>query len=358
MSIPTATIAQQRLSQQRLTQNPLATAAEVVAWMGAVQAQEYQGAKWSLYLRLQDATDEAIERAFADGAIVRTHILRPTWHFVTPADIRWMLALTAARVNAQDAGMCRQYELDDGLFARSNAALESALRGGRHLTRAEIGAVLAAAGIVATGLRLGLILHRAETDGLICSGPRRGKQFTYALLDERAPQTTRISRDEALTELARRYYVSHGPATAHDFAWWSGLTVTDARAGAEMAGSSLAREVIDGRTYWFAASPLPAPEPNEAVFLLPTYDEFLVGYAGFDALRRGGRSAEESGTFDSTLVIGGRVMGTWRRTIQKAAVAIAVTPFAPLSDAERDAVERAAQRYGAFVNLTAQCTIK
>jgi Winged helix DNA-binding domain len=352
------TVALQRLTQQRLTQNPLATPEEVVAWLGAVQAQDYQGAKWALYQRMREATDSAIERAVTNGSILRTHIMRPTWHFVTPADIRWMQALTASRNIAGSARMYRLHELDDTLLARSSQIIASALRGGRYLTRAELGSALAEAGIVATGLRLTLIVHRAELDAIVCSGPLRGKQFTYALLDERAPISRSLARDEALVELVRRYYTGHGPATIHDFAWWSGLTIADARAGVDMAGAYLAHEVFSGRTYWMSASMLPAAEPHQTALLLPTYDEFLVGYDGFDVSRRAGRPASESGgTFDSTLVVGGRVVGSWKRTFQKGAVAVDVTPFVPLNAGERQAVEAAARQYGEFVGKPVLCTI-
>jgi hypothetical protein len=351
------TVALQRLAQQRLTQNPPATPVEVVAWLGAVQAQDYRGAKWALYQRMRDATNSAIEQAVTNGSILRTHIMRPTWHFVTPSDIRWMQTLTAPRIIAGSARVYRLHELDDSLFARSNDIIAGTLRGGRYLTRAELGSVLAEAGIVAAGLRLTLIVHRAELDAVVCSGPLRGKQFTYALLAERAPNSRSLPQDEALAELVRRYYSGHGPATVHDFAWWSGLTVADARAGIEMAGAQLTPEVISGRTYWMSASMPPVAEPHQTALLLPTYDEFLVGYAGFDVSRRAGRLTSESGTFDSTLVIGGRVVGSWKRTFQKGAVTVDVTPFVPLTADERKAVEAAARRYGEFVGRPALCTI-
>jgi hypothetical protein len=351
------TVALKRLAQQRLTQNQLATPEEIVAWLGAVQSQDYQGAKWALYQRMRDATNSAIERAVADGSILRTHIMRPTWHFVTPTDIRWMQALSAPRIIAGSARMYRLHDLDEALLARSNEIISSTLRGGRYLTRAELGSALAAAGIAATGLRLTLIVHRAELDAVVCSGPLRGKQFTYALLDERAPLSRSLPRDEALTELVRRYYTGHGPATIHDFAWWSGLTLADARAGIDMAGAHLAHEVISGRTYWMSASIPPTAEPHQTALLLPTFDEFLVGYAGFDVARRAGRPAREGGTFDSTLVVGGRVVGSWKRTFQKGAVALEVTPFAPLTADEHEAVRAAARQYGEFAGVPALCTV-
>ena len=348
-------IALRRLAQQRLAARPLATAAEVVAWLGAVQAQDYPGAKWALGQRMRAATDDAIERAFSDGAILRTHVMRPTWHFVTPADIRWMLALTAPRVNAAMAYYFRQFELDDALFARTNAVIAAALQGGQHLTRAELGTALARAGINATGTRLAHIVSRAELDAVVCSGPRRGKQFTYALLDERVPPARPLSRDEALAELTRRYFMSHGPATVRDFTWWSGLTVASAKAGLDMAGSALSQETLGGQPHWFAPSELSAAAPSHAPYLLPTYDEFLVGYAAFDATRRGGEQRGQGAraplTFDAPLVIGGQVAGNWRRSFQRGTVVFERAPFAPLTAAEDAAVTTAAERYGQFLGM-------
>jgi hypothetical protein len=348
MSMPHLAIAHQRLYQQRLTHDPFATPGETVAWLGAVQAQEYPGAKWSLGLRMQSATDDVIEQAFTDGSILRTHVMRPTWHFVTPADIRWMLALTAPRVNVLNAYYYRQLELDEALFLRSNEVIAKALLGGKQLTRAELGSALAEAGIVAAGVRLAGIVQRAELDAVVCSGPRRGKQFTYALLDERAPQASVLKRDEALVKLTRRYFTGHGPATTKDFVWWSGLTVADVKAGLEMAASDLDHEVIEGQTYWFSASMPPAPEPSQAAFLLQTFDEFLVGYASFDKSRLGGR---ESVAFFSPIVSAGQVAGSWKRTFNKGEVVVELAPFAPLTAEGREAVTAAARRYGEFLGM-------
>jgi hypothetical protein len=344
----TPAIARQRLAQQRLTHNPCATPEEVVGWLGAVQAQDYAGAKWALGLRMHDATDDVIEQAFTDGSILRTHVMRPTWHFVTPSDIRWLLELTAPRVNAVNAYTYRQLELDDALFARGNTAIAKALQDSQPRTRAELGAALAAAGIDAAGPRLGHLMMRAELDGIICSGPQRGKQFTYALLEQRAPQSRRLPRDEALVELIWRYYTGHGPATAQDFVWWSGLTMADAKMGLALGAERLAHAVIDSQTYWFPASTPSPPPATEDAFLLPTYDEFVVGFAGFDKARRGGREAGAQVAFEAPLVIDGLVVGSWRRTIKQGTVVIDVAPFAPLTAAEREAVSAAARRYGAF----------
>ena len=343
-------IMRQRMAQQRLSQNQFSTPAEVVAWLGAVQSQDYLGAKWSLGLRMQAATDEAVEQAFNAGTILRTHVMRPTWHFVMPADIRWLLELTAPRLHAANATRYRQLELDEVLLRRSDDVIATALQGGRSCTRAELGAALAEAGILVKGLRFIYILFHAELDGIVCSGPRRGKQFTYALLDERAPHARRLPRDEALAELTRRYFIGHGPATVRDFTWWSGLTVADARAGLDMQTSALSHEVIDGQTYYFPASMLPAAKLPEQAFLLPTYDEILVGYSSFDKLRSGGQDNSKV-VFNPRIVIGSRVMGGWQRTFKKGAVVVEIVPFAPLTAADEAAIGAAAQRYGDFVGM-------
>jgi hypothetical protein len=214
----TLNIARLRLHNQLLSRTEFTEPEQVVAWLGAVQAQDYAGAKWALGLRLANATDAAIEEAIDRGRILRTHVMRPTWHFVTPADIRWMLELTAPRVRALLAYNDRQLGLDQVTFKKSSAVLEKALQNNQQLTRGELTPILEKAGIAVEGLHLGQLLTHAELDGLVCSGPRKGKQFTYALLEERAPEARLLEREAALAELSRRYFHSHGPATLQDFA--------------------------------------------------------------------------------------------------------------------------------------------
>jgi DNA glycosylase AlkZ-like len=353
-----ATLGMQRLWQQRLVGRPFGTPAAVVGWLGAVQSQEYLGAAWSLGMRLAEATEDAIEQAFTSGAILRTHVMRPTWHFVTPEDIGWLLELTASRIKATLAYYGRQLAIDDALLPRSNAVIARALEGGHFRTRAELAVDLAANGIAAEGQRLGHLVMSAELDAVICSGPRRGKQFTYALLAERAPNARTLSREEALSELTRRYFTSHGPATARDFSWWSGLTLADAREGLALAGEALTSAEIDGQTYWFPPSLADAVADGAAdttAFLLPTYDEYLVGYSGFGASLTGGRGNPERNQFTAAVVFGGRVIGNWRRTLSKQMATVEVAPFEPLSARERDAIFAAAQRYGAFLGLAVEC---
>jgi len=350
----TLDIAHLRLHNQRLSESEFKKPADVVKWLGAMQAQDYLGAKWALGLRMQDASDETIEEAFATGDILRTHVMRPTWHFVARADIRWLLKLTAPRVNAAFSYNYRKFELDDAVFKRSNKALANALRNGGQLTRENLRTVVQRAGIAADNLvRFIHILARAELDGVICSGGRTGKQFTYALLDERVPKTKVLTRDEALSKLARRYFTSHGPATLQDFAWWSGLTVADARKGVDMVEGHLIRDVIDGKTHWFPSSMPTIKRAGPIVCLLPAFDEYLIAYKDRSAAVGGKQATPGNIVFSSAIVIGGRVVGSWKRTFKKDAVIITLSPFSPLNKAETLAVTEAAHRYGSFLGLTA-----
>ncbi len=348
-------IAHQRLQNQFITQQAFEKAGDVVRWLGAVQAQDYAAAKWALGLRMQNSTDDLIEQAFTDGTILRTHVMRPTWHFVLPADIRWMLALTAPRVKAAIAYYDRTLGLDDTFFTLSNALLAKALQGGKQLTRTELVSVLQQADIATDNLqRIGHIIMRAELDGIICSGARRGRQFTYALLDERVPQIRTLDRNEALAELASRYFMSHGPATLQDFVWWSGLTVADAKAGLEMVTSQLMYEVIDSQTYWRSASTPPANDLSQTVYLLPNFDEYTVGYTDRSAIIDAS-DAEKFNTrvnvLNPIIVLNGRVVGTWKRTMNKDAVILTPSLFTPLNEAETRALDESANRYGTFLEM-------
>jgi hypothetical protein len=250
--------------------------------------------------------------------------------------------------------MYRQLELDDDLFGRSNAAIAEALTGAQYLTRTELGAVLGQASIVAEGIRLGYIVHRAELDAIVCSGPRRGKQFTYALLDERAPQAKTLERKEALAKLTKRYFTSHGPAMAQDFAWWSGLTLADVREGLDMVQGALIQEMVDGQTYWLSPDGPVAKAPSPTAYLLPNYDEYLISY-------RDSRPAFEpeytqlfmlrNVVFSHFVVIDGRVVGSWKRTFEKKTVVITLRLFEPLSEAQFHAIHAAAERYGSFLGM-------
>ena len=344
-------IAQQRLSNHHLTSATFEKPADVVRWFGAVQAQDYYGALWALGLRMQNASAAEVEQAMADGAIVRTHPMRGTWHFVAAEDIRWLLALTAPRMIARSAYYYRQLDLDEATIAASGAVIARTLQGGKQLTRRELVEALERAGVVTDGLRLTFLIMRAELDGIIVSGARRGKQFTYALLDELVPPSRMLERDEALAELARRYFTSHGPATIQDFAWWSDLSIADARAGVEMARPHIAQETICGQTYWLAPAQSTAPITPPVVCLLPPYDEYTVAYKDRGAIldpayAEWARTRE--GILNSVIAINGQIVGSWRREMTKDAIHSFLNPFVLFSEVEMRAAEASANRYGAF----------
>jgi hypothetical protein len=343
-------IADQRLRNQRITRPGPSRPENVVAWMGAVQAQEYGPAKWALGLRSgRGITDAAVERTIAKGRILRTHLLRPTWHFVTPADIRWMLELTGPEVHRRMAPYDLQFGLDSAVMTRAAGVIERALGDGQCRTRAELGSELERAGLPGKSRELAHIMMYAEMEGLICSGPRRGKQFTYALLADRAPAARRLPRDEALAELALRYLRSHGPATVRDFVWWSGLKTTDAKRGVEMSGAR-SREA-DGLTYWsLTRSARREPIPKTSVHLLPVYDEYLVAYRDHRAVPR---PAYTFGSFQHALVIAGQVVGTWRTIPGRTGLVVNVAAERRLTAAERRSLAQMVARYGKFLGVRA-----
>lgn len=347
-------IPRSRLHNQFLSQTNFTEPSQVVAALGAVQSQDYAGGKWGLGLRMNGATDAALDKAFNEGRILRTHILRPTWHFVAPEDIRWMLALTGPRVHTVNGFMYRQQELDPATIKKSHGALEKILQGNNHLTRPELGAALEQAGIKnAGGIRLSYIVMSAELDGLICSGPRRGKQFTYALLEERAPKIRPWTREEALAELTRRYFTTRGPGTLHDFTWWSGLTMAEAKEGIESVRSQFMSEVIDEKTYWFDGSVSPVKEKSPTAHLLPNYDEYFIGFKDRSAIgevaKRAGIRSDDPSFLAHVIVLDGQLVGGWKRTIKKNTAQIELMLITELTKAQQRAVDRALSRYGEFL---------
>jgi hypothetical protein len=325
--------------------------------LGAVQAQDYPFAKWGLAQRTRNGTDTTVEKELDDGVILRTHVLRPTWHFVLAADIRWMLALTAPRVNAVLASYDWTLGIDEAVLRRSRAVMTKVLQGGKHLTRAELSLAMQRARINTEGTqRLARLVMHAELDGLICSGARRGKQHTYALLEERAPRAKTLDRDEALFELAKRYFNTRGPATVNDFAWWSGLTKSDAKRAAQAAESELEYEIIDGRGHWF---PTPARFKTRSplAHLLPNYDEYFIGLKDRSAMMSTLKGAGVKGvTFlgGHILTINGQIRGGWARVLKGQATNIELKVHGPLTDAEHRAVAKEVKRFGAFLGLSAK----
>jgi hypothetical protein len=339
-----------RLANQRLTGTTFSKAREVVSWLGAVQAQDYTGAAWGVAQRARNLTAAAFEREFAAGRILRTHVMRETWHFVAQADIRWLQALTGPRVRAASSYYTTRLAIDARLMTRVRTIVERALEGGQYLTRGELaGRLLQDGRIEAAGQRLAYIVMALELDAVICSGPRRGKQFTYALVEERAPRARVLSRDEALAELARRYFQSHGPATVPDFAWWSGLPVKDARA----AAATVAAELV-------LREPPALERVAGADFLLPNYDEYLIAYrdrgAVIDPARTRNLGIFTTQEYPHYVVLDGRVAGSWRRNIGAREASVVMKLYGRATTRQRVFLARAAARYGEMLGM--RCAVE
>jgi hypothetical protein len=300
------------------------------------------------------ATEADVEQAIADRTIVRTWPIRGTIHFVAAEDVRWMLELVAPRTVARSARRLRELDLDDATFVHSEKLFVDALQGGKRLSRNAMYALLETAGISTAGQRGIHILWRLAQDGVICFAIREGRQQTFALLEEWVPKAKTLQHDEALAELARRYFVSHGPATLQDFAWWSGLPASEARAGLEMVESQLAREVVDNRTYWHSAL-ADAGDMSPTAYLLPPYDEYIVAYRDRSAVLDSAHAIQAGygGILSPTVVVDGRVVGTWKRVLKKNAIVVTPTYFTKISEAQAHAVAVAADRYGRFLNRPA-----
>ena len=350
-----------RLHHQQLVRSSKRDPAEVVAWLGAMQAQDFSGAKWAIGLRAPACHESSIDEAFNTGRILRTHVLRPTWHFVAAADIKWLLALSAPRVLANNAYYYQQLGLDKKVFNRSCAMMSRVLEGGEFKTRAELAIALKRAKVPADGLKLAYIMMHAELEGVITSGPRRGKQFTYALLDERAPKARELDRGEAVAELVKRYFASHGPATSRDCVWWSGLTVKDAQLGVEAASPKLHKESIGGREYWSGTPRAVSAPKGCTALLLPNYDEYLIAYKDrggvVDAQRAANLVARSNGAFSHHLVIDGRLAGSWTRTLKGNSVLVEVAPYHKLTPAQQRAVMSAVDCFGEFLAVPASLSI-
>jgi DNA glycosylase AlkZ-like len=350
-----ADIVRFRLVSQKIAASRCKDPAQVVSSLGAMQAQDYLGTLWAIGLRLPGATEKDVERAIADRTILRTWPLRSTLHFTAAADVHWLLELTAPRILSTASLRFERYGLDTAVLARIRKLLVKTLQGSQQLTRDEIYAVLERARISVEGQRGYHILWRMGVDRIICFGTRRGKQPTFTLLEEWAPRDRKLDRDTALAELTRRYFVGHGPATLQDFVWWSGLKVSDAKAGLAMAKSRLESLNLNDQVYWLSPETPSLSKAAPMVYLLPGFDEYLLGYrdrsASLDPACRQKVQAGANGIFLGTIVVNGRVIGTWKRELRKNAARVTTSFFRPLTQAEAGALEKAIGRYCEFLEF-------
>lgn len=356
-------VSKRRLAAQRLRGSELRSPAEVLGWMGPMQAQELAYAKWAIAQRSAEGAgvnEASVARAYAEGSIVRTHLLRPTWHFVAAQDLRWLLRVSAPRVHALNAYYLRKMELDAKTLAKCMRIVARALEGRVYRTREALAQVLARGGVEAGGARLAAVMMHAELEALVCSGPMEGKQHTYALVDERVPGGKReLSADEALTALTERYFRTRGPATAKDYATWASLTLGDARRGIASVGGLQALE-LGGRTYFAFEGALPE-DANDApdLRLVQGYDEIIMSYSeSKDVLFAGAPRApvltKGPAAFMHAILARGRVVGHWRHTLTKKRVCVEIKPYRPFTSKERRALEAEVARYAAYWGLPAE----
>lgn len=344
-----------RLMSQQIAHQRFTSATNLVSWMGAVQAQDYNMAKWAIGLRIPGATEQTINKAFDDGAIIRTHAMRGTWHIVAAADIHWMLALTAPRILQKLKTRQKQLELTDAILKKSNKVIEQLLSKTKHATRDEMVAALKHAKVPVDEQRASHLLLYAELHGLICSGAHKEKDTTYTLLHHWAPEKKTLSREEALAKLAHTYFNSHGPATVQDFIWWSGASIAEGKQALELVKHHFIIEK-NGPETWVVTEPLATlPKLHRAAYLLPAFDEFVISYknrSNIMAIEHHEKAFSSNGIFWPVVVVNEKVTGLWKRSVVKDKVVIETTPFKRTAKTDKPLIAKAAAHFGRFLNRT------
>jgi hypothetical protein len=342
-----------RLHNQQLVNAQFDNPGDVVAWLGAVQAQDFPGSLWTIGQRMKNKVQEAdVEKAVNDKSIVRTWPMRGTLHFVPSKDVRWMLKYLTPRVISRMASYYQKTELDTKVFTKCKKLWIKALEGGQQLIRGEMYDVLERAKISTANMRGGFILGQMAHEGVICFGSRKGKQQTFTLMDEWLPSFPMLKKDEALVELALRYFKSHGPAVIEDFMWWAGLPKGEAASTLASVKEQLQQETINGKTHYFSASGKPGKINPAIAYLLPTYDEYGIAYKVRDAIIDPADHKKIGGIYTSAIMMNGKAIGVWKRSIKNDSVLIETKPFRPFTKGQKSAVAAAAKRYGKFVGLS------
>lgn len=345
-------IANLRLQNQKIGETTVINACEVVSWMGAMQAQDYAMSKWAIGQRMLHAGNDIIEKALNDGLIIRTHLLRPTWHIVSAEDIYWILELTAPRIKSAMKSRDKELGLTAEVYTKSFKLLEKEFSKFENLNREQISGILNAENIKTDDNRLSHILMGAELQALICSGRRTANKLTYGLLSERVPLRKILSKDESLAELANRYFTSHGPATLKDFTWWSGLSVADASKALASVKTKFISEIVGTETYWLNADNKIFIGGPDSVHLLPAFDEFLISYRDRNAaleLAHIRKAVSNNGIFYPVIVINGQVAGTWKRTTQKDKVKVETNLFTAINKKFNTLIEKEIGEYSVFL---------
>lgn len=352
-------IARWRLRSQHLVSPYAVSAREAVGSLLAVQAENPRQAAWAVAARTQQPDQADLAALLDDGAVLRTHMLRPTWHFVRAEDVGWLLDLTGPRVRRVTGQQLRNtHRLDERSIARAAAAVTQALASRGQLTRAQLADELRERGIRGSGQMLMILLAHAELGGLICSGRSVDGEHTYAPMAERVPTPRRLGRTEALAELALRYFTGHGPATERDLAYWATLTLTDVRAGLQQVRDRLDSFQHDGRTFWHPPADAPGGPQQPAGHLLQILDEVYRGYQDsrwvFDAADDVPRTRE---TAAGIALVDAQLLAAMRRTIAHDHVQFNLRPYRILTPPQIEALDQAARRYGEYLRLKARLTL-
>jgi hypothetical protein len=353
-----AEITSLRLSNQNISRAQFNSPGDLLSWMGAMQSQDYPMSKWAVGTRLRGSSETQVNEALDSGSVLRTHVLRPTWHLVAAENIRWMLRLTAPVIKSSAKTRYRNLELDSNLLSGCISIFIKTLENANYQTREELNALLSDHGIDLDNNRGAHILMFAELEGIICSGPRKKGKYTYALLDERAPVND-IDREDALSLLAKTYFMSHGPATVRDFGWWSGLPARDVRTAMELVKNELEKLEYDGVPYYFSGQILSAI--NNETYLLPSFDEFLISYTDRTAslsLLHNKKAVSNNGMFWPVIVTGGQVEGLWKRSAKKDIVVIETEFFRKTNRLKRESTVRAAEKFGDFIGKKIEVIFK
>ncbi|SHF81444.1 Winged helix DNA-binding domain-containing protein [Fodinibius roseus] len=341
-----------RLHNHQVESSDYSTPKALLEWMGAMQAQDYEMAKWAVGVRLPDATREDIEDAIENIRIIRTHLLRPTWHFISAEHFPWLLELSRPRVMIAIRSRQKQLGLTDKVVSESNEVIEKTLAASQPLTRKELLDQLEETGFENKNNRISHLLLRAELDGIIGSGPSRGTQYTYKLMEGRLTEVSSFDKEEAQARLARLYFQSHGPATLKDFVWWSGLTKTRSRKAIEMLKPELMSEEIRDHKYWFFDESGQTIHNKQSVYLLPAYDEYVISYRNREMMineEDEAKAISANGIFRPVIVVNGVVKGIWKRTVQSDSVEVKLEFFVnPGPEVVKKAAEQA-ERFAGFL---------
>jgi hypothetical protein len=346
-------VLQLRLHHQYISQSPAKTAARAVSQLCAMQAQDFAGAKWSVGLRAPGLTDADVEAAIANKSIIRISSLRGTIHFMAAEDVRWVAALLKPRMAEAFASSYKALGLSEALFSKSQDVIRMALEGGKQLSRDELKQVLDSKKIDTSDHRMNNIISRAGVDQVICFAPRRGKEFTYTLLDEWLPPMKTAQQQQGLSALAQRYFAGRGPATAQDFAWWSGFTLTAAKAAIQSPGNALEKITCNGQEYWHVPT-AQKPAPASPLFLLPGFDEYYIGYADRGLLADEAtlkKLIPPNGILQPIIVANGRIEGNWKRMVKKNALQLEASPFSAFSDARKKAMVQRSRQFATFMGM-------